>query len=874
MVGTLGKRGNALRRGHGRRVGLLIGLLVAALGANSLPAHAAAKLVVPDRHGVIHTCIGGDDGDELHVVNAREPCPDHEQALPWNWRGRPGPRGKPGAEGEPFASLLIELSLAGDEKETHVAKGWLARLIEEAAPVAGNAFTLLGLGILALALALSLLRWLTGLPWRWGLLRRSRWVRSLGKLFGPALQIEAFEDGAMRGRVGPSFALLAQARIAGGRETGSHLYLVTGEERTGDYIAALQGVPQTQVLALALSLLRLLWRRPRLTVGGSLKPIDADQTAAVTVSLRLDARVIDTSEFWLSEPPTPTLTAAASNRVLAVAVAGWIEHETIDETPGPPASEVLLSYDARSWALFRAGAELNRMSLLDEAADLYERALAIDHDNIGALIDLAHLRRLDDHYVGAETLALDAIRLIERRNRTYGRRNDEDPNWYRAKIVLATTYADWARNSAARPAWSDAGREAFIIADKVAKAAMLTRDRLERLVSRETLTKATCAGKIGAWAYVEATLRTSRQAICQTVRSRHDDQRDRHSAPAADNRRVRPAVTRRRGRALWSRCRAASAALRRWRTFRRRAAELHTLLETTFEPAALLLVASNVPRSDGASGPAPRRSTRRRDPVATDREDVTRALEAGVSTPTKVEVLVNYVRDLQFKSPRVVYNLASWSGRQAGRDKSRAEGYINEAFELLRQSISRTPPLERRALLTYAELDRDLRHVRHARGADVARLWGLVPNDEAPLRELDRLTSDAAHWARERKRVRGLAVVGSWAQGEGRAESPVEVVLLTNAPGELIRSDEWLAHFGRPVVLRRWRTRSLYRLRVEMRSGLVIEFLITNAVNADQADPGLRALAGEGCSVLYVDGDALDYLIALATKPAEAEKPA
>lgn len=861
-----------MRRGDGRRVALLGGLLVAMLGANSVPAHAAAKLVVPD-HGIVHTCIGGRDGYELHAVNAGVPCPDHEKPLAWNWRGRPGPRGKL----EPFASLLIELSLADDETETHAAKGRLARLIEEAAPVASNAFTLLGLGILALALALSLARWVTGYPWRWGWLRRSRWVRLLGKLFGPALQIEAFEDGAMKDSVGPSFALLTQARVKGGRETGSHLYLVTGEERTGDFIAPLQGVPQTQLLALALSLFRLLWRRPRLKVSGSLKPIEADQTAAVTVSLRLDARLIDTSEFWLSEPPTPTLTAAASNRVLAVAVAGWIEHEAIDETPGPPASEVLLSCDARSWALFRAGAELNRMSLLDEAADLYERALAIDHDNIGALIDLAHLRRLDDHYWGASTLALDAIWLIERRNRKYGRRDCEDPNWYRANIVLATTYADWARNSKARPAWSDAGKEAFDLAKKVAEAAMLTRNRLEHLVSRDALTNATCAGKIGAWAYVKATLFTSRQAICKTVRSQHDAQRDTHSAAAADSSHERPAPMRRLGRAVRTRCSAASVALRRWRTFRRRAPELHVLLETTFEPAALLLVASNAPGSRG-KGPVPRRPTRPRAshedaPVPTDREGVTGALKAGVSTLAQVEALVNYVRDVKLMSPRVAYNLACWSGRQAARDKSRAEAYVTEAFELLRQSISRTPPLERRALLTYAELDRDLRQLRQKRGADVARLWRLVPNDEAPRRELDRFTRDAALWAKERKRIRGLAVVGSWAQGEGRAESPVEVVLVTNAPGELIRSDEWLAQFGRPVVLRRWRTSSLYRLRVEMRSGLVIEFLITSAANADQVDPGLRALAGEGCSVLYVDGDALDYLIALATKPAEAEKP-
>jgi tetratricopeptide (TPR) repeat protein len=56
------------------------------------------------------------------------------------------------------------------------------------------------------------------------------------------------------------------------------------------------------------------------------------------------------------------------------------------------------------------------MSLLDEAADVYERALAIDDDNIGALIDLAHLRRREGAFQGAVRMAERAIELIDKRN--------------------------------------------------------------------------------------------------------------------------------------------------------------------------------------------------------------------------------------------------------------------------------------------------------------------------------------------------------------------------------------------------------------------------------------------------------------------------
>lgn len=872
MVGTLGKRGNGLRRSGLRRLlALLLGALAIALGASSLPAHAATKLVAPDPHGVIHTCVGGEDGNELHVVNAGKPCPGHEQELPWNQRGRQGPPGKDSVETESFASLLVELLLVDESVTAHdEGTGKTESKIEKAATKAGDWFELLGLGILALALALSLARWITGLPWRWGPFRRSRWTRSLGKLLGPTLQIEAFEDGAMEKRVGPSFALLSQARIGGGRETGSHLYLVTGEERTSDDIAALQGVPQTQLLAVALTLIRFAWRRPRLTVSGSLKPIDAEQTAAATVSLRLDAHLIDTSEFWLAEPPTPKLTPAASNRVLAVAVAGWIEHEAIDETPGPPAREVLLSSDSRSWALFRAGSELNRMSLLDEAADLYERALAIDHDNVGALIDLAHLRRLDRHYAGGVVLARDAIGLIVRRNDTYRRRDSEDPNWYRAKIVLATAYAEWIRGPFPRSAPpDDAAAESLRWALQAARTAMAAKDRLEQLVAPEALRDAAGRGKIGICAYLMALFRARgtraedgpEQASSATessaAASSTEEQRRASSASGA---RSRPGAIARSCARIRVRAQAIAAPVRRWRTFRRRSVELHALLETTFEPGALLLIASSPMASPitalslELSDDVPRDETPtdRRERLRAGRECVTAELKRDDPQP---EVLVEYVKGLPLKSPRVVYNLACWFGREAARGKvsedDAAEAYCDKAFELLRQSISRTPPLERRALLSHAELDSDLQCVRGERGIEIAGLWRLVPADDEPrFRSLDRFMQEAGEWANDDKRVEALAVVGTSARGDGGAEDTVSVVVVADSPESLAASDDWLGAFERPVVIRRWRTRSLYRPRIELPSGLVVEFLVLTRGRVS-ADPSVRKLAREGFSILY-----------------------
>jgi tetratricopeptide (TPR) repeat protein len=520
-----------------------------ALAAAWAPAPAAASLA-PVRNGVIDACFGPFDGEELHLARAHKRCPRSESPLAWNQLGRPG---KNGSDHRPDENWTFELSLDGSDGSGGTGDGssfW--SWIGGAVPALANVLLLFGLGMLALSIALVPIGWLLARPLKWRLL----WRNPVFRWFGPALQIQPFEDSAMTSRLGTSFALLTQARVGGGHEGGMHLYLVTGEESPGAALADLQGVPQTQALAAALSLLRLTWRRRRLIVTGSLMPIDADGTAAVAVSLRRNSKFVNNAEFWPSEPRIANMTATTSNRVLAVAAAGWIEHIVVDETPGPQARELLLSHDPRSWALFRAGAELNRISYRQEAADHYERALAIDGNNIGALVDLAHLRRLCNYFEGAQALASRAIELIKKRNGMYGKwRDDDDPNWYRGQIVLATVHAEWAKDlrSKGDQAKADLLRaKAYKRAVDTAREAMDARDRLEHIVGADRLEKAAELGApIGWWARREARKRAQAEG----------------------------------------------------RSFDRdRAVELYVLLGTTFVPGALLLVLSNGPN---AAGPLP-----------------------------------------------------------------------------------------------------------------------------------------------------------------------------------------------------------------------------------------------------------------------------
>jgi tetratricopeptide (TPR) repeat protein len=626
--------------------------LAAALGVLAFWAFWAlgplAAMTRAAQPGVIRTCHGASDGMELHLLHGRA-CPPGESELDWPRRGPLGRRGAKGDQGPPGTTTIVRVPVHHPDR-SDTLWAWIG----EAVPAATNSFLLAGLGALAIALALASLGWLVRKAV--GHKRLPGWLRWLAQ---PGVQIQPFDDSAMDAHIGRALASQTQARFGGGREAGMHLYLLSGEQPVDPALAELRGVPQTQPLAAAVSLLKLSWRRPQLIVSGALTPAGDTGRAALAVSLRRNAKLIATADFWPSEPPTASMTAADSNRVLAVAAAGWIEHYAVAQTPGPGASAVFYSRDARSWALFRAGAELHRMSALQAAADAYEQALAIDESNVGALVDLAHLRRRDGHFLGARALASRAVWLLSERHET------QKADWYRANVVLATVWAEWAKS-------------------KELGAPTNPRRRLYRLHAYDTA----------------MSLATSVMDLRESLQQATDP----NATAAADQ-------------------------------------DLAQLLETTFEPGTLLLVAANQPLSPGAPvPPVPGKTTpktggitrqqfadlRAKARAALDRARNERVLDA--------EPLTTYIRALPLKSPRVEYNLACYWALASLHEPNidRQQEQLDGAFEWLRRSISRSPQLERRGLLDHARADQDLRALYQPGVANVEGLEDLDPRRPPP----------------------------------------------------------------------------------------------------------------------------------------------
>jgi len=709
---------------------ITLGLAPAAGASPGGASRQAERPVAPDSQGLIHACYGRYDRRELHLVPLGTKCLLSENPLSWSQRAA-GLRIE--FNGPTIESPSFTISTADKDKradpgtdkdedkdEGGSVPGWIVEVTKWAAYVLAGLLSVVALALIVPSLALVPLgwfvRWLAG---RWPWLRRTRFAR----WFGATLQIKPFNDSALESKLGTVFAELTQVRVAGDQDVGGmNLYVETGETAAGAALEDLREVPQARALALALSLLKLgIWRL-RLVAGGSLTYADDYRKAvAVVVTLRRNSKLIDSAEFWPVEHERPAMSATTSNRLLAILAGAWIEHRVVDETPGPVADEAFLSHDPRSWALLRAGSELTRIGYLKQGADYFERALAIDGKNIGALIDLAHIRRLERQFHGAVALAFSAIDLVEQRRKkrahaaestpatsaprpektesepkTDGpesRKPNPDPVWYRAQIVLVTVHAEWAKEYDRRSDKATADGHK----DEARKLADKAHERRARAFSNAVEVAYTA---MATKSWLEQQFDDEERARVAQVRK------------AGFKRKVRKQAAKR-------------AREEGWKFDPDGAVELHGLLKTTFEPGALLLVAATCSRRDDMP------------PLETDREirysedgGKRTALEERVAAArdraymelAKDEdidplVLIRYIRTLPRKSPRVIYNVAcyySLAASRAPQDQAR-EKCVTIAAEYLRQSIMRSPPRERRGLLTYAEGDVDLEALRKYR---------------------------------------------------------------------------------------------------------------------------------------------------------------
>ena len=119
---------------------------------------------------------------------------------------------------------------------------------------------------------------------------------------------------------------------------------------------------------------------------------------------------------------------------------------------------------------------------------------------------------------------------------------------------------------------------------------------------------------------------------------------------------------------------------------------------------------------------------------------------------------------------------------------------------------------------------------------------------------LDAVLDAARRWARSNSRIRAVALVGSHVRNTPRADSDIDLVVLSVDPDALADDSSWFGRFGSVALVRSQTWGVVLERRLQTAAGLEIEVNIaplTWAVD-DPVDPGTRQVVrGGGCRIIY-----------------------
>ena len=122
-------------------------------------------------------------------------------------------------------------------------------------------------------------------------------------------------------------------------------------------------------------------------------------------------------------------------------------------------------------------------------------------------------------------------------------------------------------------------------------------------------------------------------------------------------------------------------------------------------------------------------------------------------------------------------------------------------------------------------------------------------------------------WAKRRPGVVAVGLAGSWARGEARMDSDVDIALVTEDLEPYLAGHEWIRELGgvRIVQSRRWGP--MMERRFVTPSGLEVEMGVGLPSWLDPADEGVRRTVEDGVSVVYDPGGVLARLLDACRRP-------
>jgi tetratricopeptide (TPR) repeat protein len=285
------------------------------------------------------------------------------------------------------------------------------------------------------------------------------WIRR------PSLEVGTFDDTALKEKLGPPTAGLIRSGISQHKDRYG-LYLVSGQTGVSEALSSLNEISGDVKTAVSIvKLLSAFLPTRHFVLSGELQP-SGNQGPGISVALSKDSGVDYLYTFWARPLGLPMKESATCYQQLAVATAAWVDHQMASAVK----DNNLLTGDPLSWAYFRCAANAQQLGQSARARKLYERALAMDGGNVGALANLGTIESQRNEFHNAEELLNKARERTQSKSVSPKLDFDRNPDWYRIEYQIAALHINWAADSGPS---ADASRHSDI-ARKVATCLALT----------------------------------------------------------------------------------------------------------------------------------------------------------------------------------------------------------------------------------------------------------------------------------------------------------------------------------------------------------------------------------------------------------------
>jgi uncharacterized protein len=126
-----------------------------------------------------------------------------------------------------------------------------------------------------------------------------------------------------------------------------------------------------------------------------------------------------------------------------------------------------------------------------------------------------------------------------------------------------------------------------------------------------------------------------------------------------------------------------------------------------------------------------------------------------------------------------------------------------------------------------------------------------------------RLIEDSSSWFAEQADVEGVLLVGSYARGNPRPNSDIDLVILSNDQEKYLKNIEWTRRFGEHADSRIEDWGALRSVRISYQTGPEIEFGITSLSWAcvSPVDQGTLQVVKDAAKILYDKNGKLKELL-------------